>query len=92
MNFQTEKDYYKIYMHINRNVLAEYSKIKNLKKTEERDQVLSDFMWKVCQLQSTKSERSQEVTLTLRKGKFKLDLAEKKQQLSKTKKNVIRKK
>ena len=79
-------------MHINRNVLAEYSKIKNLKKTEERDQVLSDFMWKVCQLPSTKPERSQEVTLTPRKGKFKLDLAEKKQQLSKTKKNVIRKK
>ena len=78
-------------MHINRNVLAEYPKIKNLKKTEERDQVVSDVMWKVCKPPSTKPERSQEVTLAPRKGKFKLDLAEKKHQLSKTKKMLLEK-
>ena len=33
MNFQKEKNYYKVYMHINRNVLAEYQKIK---KAEEK--------------------------------------------------------
>ena len=33
MNFQKEKNYYKVYMHINGNVLAEYQKIK---KAEEK--------------------------------------------------------
>ena len=83
MNFQTEKDYYKVYMQINRNVFGEYHKIKKLKKTEEQDQVLSEFMWKGYKLPSTKPKRSQEVTLTLLKRKFKSDLVEKKQQLSK---------
>ena len=34
MNFQKEKDYYKVYMHIKRNVLAEYQKVKRLNKSE----------------------------------------------------------
>ena len=60
MRFQLEKDYYKVYIHINRNVLAEYEKIKRLKKTAEKDQVLSEFMWKLYKPPSTKPERSQE--------------------------------
>ena len=32
MNFQKIKDYYKVYMHIYRNVLAEYQKIKKAKE------------------------------------------------------------
>ena len=40
MNFEKEKHYYKVYMHINRNVLAEYQKMKKLNKSEERDQRL----------------------------------------------------
>ena len=38
MNFQEEKDYYKVYMHINRNVFAEYQKMKKLNESEESDQ------------------------------------------------------
>ena len=38
MNFQKEKDYYKVYMHINRNVFAEYQKMKKLNESEESDQ------------------------------------------------------
>ena len=78
-------------MHINRNVLAEYEKIKKLKKTAEKNQVLSEFMWKVYKPPSTKAERSQEVTLSPRKRKLKSDLAEKKQQLGKTKKMLLEK-
>ena len=36
MNFQKEKDYDKIYMHINHNVLTGYQKMKKLNKSEER--------------------------------------------------------
>ena len=38
MNFQKEKDYYKVYMHINRNAFAEYQKMKKLNESEESDQ------------------------------------------------------
>ena len=34
INLQKEKDYYKTYMHVNRNVLAEYEKMKRLNKSE----------------------------------------------------------
>ena len=37
MSFQKEKDYYKIYMHINWNVLADYQKMEELNKSEERE-------------------------------------------------------
>ena len=37
MNIQKEKDYYKIYMHINWNVLSECQKMKKLNKSEERE-------------------------------------------------------
>ena len=47
INLQKEKDYYKTYMHVNRNVLAEYEKMKRLNKSEQRDQCLSEFMGKV---------------------------------------------
>ena len=46
-NFQKEKDYYKVYMHINRNVLAQHQKMKRLNKSEKRDQLLSEFIQKV---------------------------------------------
>ena len=91
MNFQKQKDYYKIYMHINRNVLAEYQKMKKLNKSEERDQLLSEFMQKVYKPPSTNAERSQDLSLTPRKHKFKTDLAEKKQQLNKSKKLLLEK-
>ena len=80
-------------MHINRNVLAEYQKIKKLKKTEERDQLLPEFMGKVYKHPSTNSDRSQDVavSLTLSKCNFKSDLAEKQQQLSKTRKCYYKK-
>ena len=79
INLQKEKDYYKIYMHVNRNVLAEYDKMKRLNKREQRDQRLSKFMWKVYKPPSTNAERSQDLSLTPRKHKFKSNLAEKKQ-------------
>ena len=60
MNFQKEKDYYKIYMYINRNVLAQYQKMKKLNEREERGQLLSEFMRKVHKLPSTNAERSQD--------------------------------
>ena len=37
MNFQKEKEYCKVYMYINRNVLAEYQKMIKLNKSEEKD-------------------------------------------------------
>ena len=58
-----------------KNPKDEYQKIKKLKKAVERDQVLSEFTWKVYKPPSTKPETSQEVTLTPRKRKFKSDLA-----------------
>ena len=70
MNFQKEKDYYNIYMHINQNVLADYQKMKELNKSEERDQLLSEFMWKVYKPPSTNAERSQDLSLTPWKFKF----------------------
>ena len=79
INLQKEKDYYKIYMHVNRNVLAEYDKMKRLNKREQRDQRLSKFMRKVYKPPSTNAERSQDLSLTPRKHKFKSNLAEKKQ-------------
>ena len=36
INLQKEKDYYKTYMHVNRNILAEYEKMKRLNKSEQR--------------------------------------------------------
>ena len=74
-----------------KNPKDEYQKIKKLKKAVERDQVLSEFMWKVYKPPSTKPETSQEGTLTPRKRKFKSDLAEKKQQIGKTKKMLLEK-
>ena len=74
-----------------KNPKDEYQKIKKLKKAVERDQVLSEFMWKVYKPPSTKLETSQEGTLTPRKRKFKSDLAEKKQQIGKTKKMLLEK-
>ena len=91
MNFRKEKDYYKVYMHINRNVLTEYQKMKKLNKSEERDQRLTEFMRKVYKPPSTNAERSQDLSVTPRKRKFKADLAEKKQQLSKSKKLLLEK-
>ena len=41
MKFQKEKDYYKVCMHINRNVLAKYEKMKKLNKSEERERSTS---------------------------------------------------
>ena len=79
INLQKEKDYYKIYMHVNRNVLPEYDKMKRLNKREQRDQRLSKFMRKVYKPPSTNAERSQDLSLTPRKHKFKSNLAEKKQ-------------
>ena len=79
INLQKEKDYYKIYMHVNRKVLAEYDKMKRLNKREQRDQRLSKFMRKVYKPPSTNAERSQDLSLTPRKHKFKSNLAEKKQ-------------
>ena len=79
INLQKEKDYYKIYMHVNRNVLAKYDKMKRLNKREQRDQRLSKFMRKVYKPPSTNAERSQDLSLTPRKHKFKSNLAEKKQ-------------
>ena len=32
MNFQKEKNYYKVYIYINRNVFAEYQKMKKFNK------------------------------------------------------------
>ena len=74
-----------------KNPKDEYQKIKKLKKAVERHQVLSKFMWKVYKPLSAKPETSQEVTLTPRKRKFKSNLAEEKQQLSKTKKTLLEK-
>ena len=37
INVQKEKDYKKIYMHINRNIIAEYEKMKKLNKSEQRE-------------------------------------------------------
>ena len=79
INLQKEKDYYKIYMHVNRNVLAKYDKMKRLNKREQRDQRLSKFMREVYKPPSTNAERSQDLSLTPRKHKFKSNLAEKKQ-------------
>ena len=58
---------------------------------KERDQLLSEFMQKVYKLPSTNVERSQDLSLTPRKHKFKTDLAEKKQQLNKSKKLLLEK-
>ena len=91
MNFQKEKDYYKIYMHVNRNVLAKYEKMKRLNKSEKRDRLLSEFMQKVYKPPSTIGERSQDFNLTPRKRKFKSNLAEKKQELSKSKRLLLEK-
>ena len=66
MNFQKEKDYYK-YLHINRSVLAEYQKMKNLNNSEDRDQRLSEFKWKVYKSPLTNAEGSQDLSLTPRK-------------------------
>ena len=44
MNFQKEKDYYKVYMHINRNVFAEYQKMKKLNESEESDQCVRIYV------------------------------------------------
>ena len=60
--------------------------MKKLNKNEEKYQLLSEFMWKVYKPASTNAERSQDLSLTPRKRKFKSDLAEKKQQLSRSKK------
>ena len=78
-------------MHINRNVLAEYHKMKKLSKSVKRDQRLSEFTWKVYKPLSTNAERNQDLSLTPRKRKFKSDLAVKKQQLSKSKKLLLEK-
>ena len=91
MNFQKKEDYYKVYMHINRNVLAEYQKMKKLSKSVKRDQRLSEFTWKVYKPLSANAERNQDLSLTPRKRKFKSDLAKKKQQLSKSKKLLLEK-
>ena len=47
INFQKKKDFSKIFLHINRNVLAEYENMKKLSKSEQRDQFLSEFMREV---------------------------------------------
>ena len=60
MNFQKEEDYYKVYMHINRNVLVEYQNMKKLSKSVKRDQRLSEFTWKVYKPLSTNAERNQD--------------------------------
>ena len=93
MNFRKEKEYREICMDINRNVSAKYQKMKKLNKSEERerDQILSEFIWKICKPPSKNSERSQDLSLTPRKFKFKSHLAEKKQQLSKSKKFLLEK-
>ena len=70
MNFQEEKDYYKVYMHINRNVFAEYQKMKKLNESEESDNV-SEFTWKAHKPPSTNAETSQDSRLTPWKHKFK---------------------
>ena len=90
MNFQKEKDYYKVYMHINRNVFAEYQKMKKLNESEESDNV-SEFTWKAYKPPSTNAETSQDSRLTPWKHKFKWDLAKKKQHLSKSKKLLLEK-
>ena len=72
-------------MHINRNVLAEYVKIKKLNKSEQRNQHQSEFMGKVYKPPSTNAERGQDLSLTPRKHKFKPNLGDEKQQLSKSK-------
>ena len=92
MIFRKEKDYYEIYMHIHGNVLAEHEKIKKLNKSEEIDQ-LSELIrcGKVYKPPSTNAERSQYLSLTPRKRKFKSDLEEKKQYLSKSKKLLLEK-
>ena len=48
-------------------------KMKKLNKSEERerDQRLSEFMWKVYKSSSTNAERSQDLSLTPRKCKLK---------------------
>ena len=48
-------------------------------------------MQKVYKTPSTNAERSQDLSLTPQKRKFKSDLAEKKQQLSKSKKLLLEK-
>ena len=57
----------------------------------QRYQLLSEFIWKVCKPPSRNAERSQDLSLTPRKFKFKSHLAEKKQQLSKSKKFLLEK-
>ena len=56
-----------------------------------RDQRQSEFMQKVYKPLSTIAERGQDLSLTPRKHKFKPNLAEKKQQLSKSKKLLLEK-
>ena len=41
MNFQEEKNYHKVYMHINRNILAEHQKMKKLNKSAEREREIN---------------------------------------------------
>ena len=65
--------------------------MKKLNKSEERGQRLSEFLWMVYKPQSINAERSQDLSLTTWKHKFKSDLAEKKQQLSKSKKLLLKK-
>ena len=57
----------------------------------ERHQCQAEFLWKIYKPPSTNSERNQDLSLTPRKRKFKSDLAEKKQQLSKSKKLLLEK-
>ena len=65
--------------------------MKKLKKSEQRDQRQSEFMQKVYKVPSTNAERDQELSLTPWKHKFKANLPEKKQQLSKSKKLLLEK-
>ena len=65
--------------------------MKKLNKSEERDQRLTEFMRKVYKPPSTNAERNQDLSLAPQKRKFKADLAEKKQQLSKSKKLLLEK-
>ena len=77
-------------MHIYRNVLAEYQKIKKAKENWGKRSGAVRIYVEGLQIPSTKTERSQEVTLTpTPKSKFKSDLAEKKQRLSKTNKILL---
>ena len=65
--------------------------MKKLKKSEQRDQRQFEFMQKVYKAPSTNAERDQELSLTPWKHKFKANLPEKKQQLSKSKKLLLEK-